>query len=356
MGAFARLHERENIEFALFGGRPPARRRRRRRASCPFPHRHVRPHELARSPRAGATARSSAPTGGRVALLATLGGRAARARAADPVGLAVGAPAQRRARAQLPARCARLYRSADAVVTYGPHVSAYVRARGARNVHVAPQSVDNDFWSAPDVDAPRGAAAGPPGARHEVPVCRARRPGKGSRGAVGGLACIGPSCHRRRARPRRRGIQAPSGPRRRRGGVRTRRRRLPGPGPARSCATCTPPATCWSCRRSATRTFREPWGLVVNEAMNQRPAGDRQRRRRRRRRRPGARRRQRPGRARRRQRRARRRDARGWPPTPRCARAWARPARRTCAPSATTPGRAGFSRALASLGLSRERW
>ena len=40
----------------------------------------------------------------------------------------------------------RLYRSADAVVTYGPHVSAYVRARGARNVHIAPQSVDNDFW------------------------------------------------------------------------------------------------------------------------------------------------------------------------------------------------------------------
>ena len=55
----------------------------------------------------------------------------------------------------------RLYRSADAVVTYGPHVSAYVRARGARNVHVAPQSVDNAFWSAP-VSAlpsdPRGPA------------------------------------------------------------------------------------------------------------------------------------------------------------------------------------------------------
>ena len=43
------------------------------------------------------------------------------------------------------------------------------------------------------------------------------------------------------------------------------------PGRARAerrCATCTPPATCWSCRRSPTRTFREPWGLVVNEAMN----------------------------------------------------------------------------------------
>jgi glycosyltransferase involved in cell wall biosynthesis len=52
----------------------------------------------------------------------------------------------------------RLYRSADAVVTYGPHVSAYVRAHGARNVHVAPQAVDNSFWSA----APTGAST-PPG-------------------------------------------------------------------------------------------------------------------------------------------------------------------------------------------------
>ena len=57
----------------------------------------------------------------------------------------------------------RLYRAADAVVTYGPHVSAYVRARGARNVHVAPQSVDNAFWSAPaPAPAPRDAAGWPP--------------------------------------------------------------------------------------------------------------------------------------------------------------------------------------------------
>ena len=56
-----------------------------------------------------------------------------------------------------------MYRAADAVVTYGPHVSAYVRARGARNVHVAPQSVDNAFWSAPaPAPAPRDAAGWPP--------------------------------------------------------------------------------------------------------------------------------------------------------------------------------------------------
>ena len=42
-----------------------------------------------------------------------------------------------------------IYRRADAIVTYGPHVSAYVAAHGARQVFVAPQAVDNAFWSAP---------------------------------------------------------------------------------------------------------------------------------------------------------------------------------------------------------------
>ena len=41
-----------------------------------------------------------------------------------------------------------LYRDADAIVTYGPHVSAYVRAKGARGpVFEAPQSVDDAFWT-----------------------------------------------------------------------------------------------------------------------------------------------------------------------------------------------------------------
>ena len=51
-----------------------------------------------------------------------------------------------------------LYRHADAVATYGPHVSAYVRSKGARNVFEAPQSVDDAFWAAtatrPDRRAP----------------------------------------------------------------------------------------------------------------------------------------------------------------------------------------------------------
>src|ERR671914_791474 len=44
----------------------------------------------------------------------------------------------------------QLYRHADAVATYGPHVSAYVRSKGARGPVVeAPQSVDDAFWAAP---------------------------------------------------------------------------------------------------------------------------------------------------------------------------------------------------------------
>ena len=46
----------------------------------------------------------------------------------------------------LPVR--HLYRHADAIVTYGPHVSAYVRSKGARQTVVeAPQSVDDAFWT-----------------------------------------------------------------------------------------------------------------------------------------------------------------------------------------------------------------
>ena len=41
-----------------------------------------------------------------------------------------------------------IYRDADAIATYGPHVSAYVRAKGARGpVFEAAQSVDDAFWT-----------------------------------------------------------------------------------------------------------------------------------------------------------------------------------------------------------------
>ena len=151
----------ENVEFALFGG--PSKHGGEafagERAGVSLP------------PPAGPPARAGAARGERALprrrLLQRrarrarrdLGGRAPRRAAADPVDLAMGASAQSRARAQLSCALRRLYRSADAVVTYGPHVSAYVGARGARNVHIAPQAVDNSFWSAPDVGPPRWPAS-----------------------------------------------------------------------------------------------------------------------------------------------------------------------------------------------------
>ena len=228
-----------------------------------------------RSPPAGATAPSSAPTGGRAGAARRLGrARAARGAAADPVGLAVGAPAHAPRTRSATCRCAACTRSADAVVTYGPHVSAYVRARGARNVHVAPQSVDNDFWRAP---RPRGAArapAGRPAPRRASCSSGATRPRRAS-------TCCGeawrarPSAGRERHRARaRRTAPAQARP----PGALATRAPLE---PRARCATSTPRATCSSCRRSRRATFREPWGLVVNEAMNRRLAVIATRRRRR---------------------------------------------------------------------------
>ncbi len=53
-----------------------------------------------------------------------------------------------------------VYAHADHVVTYGEHVSAFARAQGSRRVTVAPQAVDNAFWSTPGDPAATGL---PPG-------------------------------------------------------------------------------------------------------------------------------------------------------------------------------------------------
>ena len=152
VGALARLHEREQIELALFGGRSQ-HAGADYRGELPFPHRRVRPSTLVSLAASGRYRAVVCPTGGRVAPLATWAGAR---RGGVPLILWASLWAHPRSVAHalsyVPLR--RLYRSADAVVTYGPHVSAYVSARGARNVHIAPQSVDNEFWSSPDVSPP----------------------------------------------------------------------------------------------------------------------------------------------------------------------------------------------------------
>jgi glycosyltransferase involved in cell wall biosynthesis len=153
VGAFERLHEREDVEYALFGGRLKHGGGGAPVGELPFPSRHVGERELYALAASGRYRAVVISTGGRVALPAAWAGAR---RAGLPLILWASLWAHPRSAAHALSYPAllRLYRSADAVVTYGPHVSAYVRAHGARRVHVAPQSVDNAFWSSPGVSVP----------------------------------------------------------------------------------------------------------------------------------------------------------------------------------------------------------
>ena len=129
VGALERLHEREGLELALFGGH-------RRHGGpegtgeLPFPHRQVTPRELYSLAAGGGYRAVVCPTGGRAALLATWAG-ARRARVPLILWARCGRIRHPGARPQLlPLR--RCTASADAVVTFWPHVSAYVRERGAK--------------------------------------------------------------------------------------------------------------------------------------------------------------------------------------------------------------------------------
>lgn len=264
VGAFARLHELEQIELALFGG-PSKHGGADFAGELPFPHRHVRPAELFALAASGRYRAVVCPTGGRLAPMATWAG--ARSRRV-PVILWASLWAHPRSAAHaltyLPLR--RLYRSADAVVTYGPHVSAYARARGADNVHVAPQAVDNDFWRAPVLSPPTdprwpadaavrflfvGRAAQEKGLPILLDAWRQAELDPGSAALL--LAGIEP------------------------GTMPMTRRDETGPAPIVCLAQLAPGQlreVYGACDvlvvpSIPTRTFREPWGLVVNEAMNQ---------------------------------------------------------------------------------------
>jgi glycosyltransferase involved in cell wall biosynthesis len=288
VGAFARLHERERIELALFGGRLQ-HGGAATSEELPFAHRHVRPHELFALASSGDYRAVVCPTGGRVAALATWAGAR---RAHVPLILWASLWAHPRSAAHALSYFAlrRLYRSADAVVTYGPHVSAYVSARGAHNVHVAAQAVDNDFWRAsasgpshdprwpwtpasgppddprrPSQTATRFLFVGRPVAGKGLPVLAAAwraaglAPGEAALVLAGGAAGSGPDAGSRPdAGP------DPAAP----GAVDPSIVSLGALTPEQlrdvyaACDVLVVPS-------QPTRTFREPWGLVVNEAMNQ---------------------------------------------------------------------------------------
>jgi glycosyltransferase involved in cell wall biosynthesis len=265
VGAFACLHAREGIEVALFGGRSK-HGGSAFEGELPFPHRHVRPRELWALAASGRYRAVCCPTGGRVALGATWGG-ARRARVPLILWASLWAHPRTAAHAfsYLPLR--RMYRSADAVVTYGPHVSAYVRALGARNVRVAAQSVENDFWRAGDIAPPSspawpGSAAtkflfvGRPAREKGLGVLMEAWQASGLRAPTAALVLVGVG-----SSPG--SLAAVGAPAAGRAGV--------------VCLDPVPPEELRNLYAAsevlvmpsiATRTFREPWGLVANEAMN----------------------------------------------------------------------------------------
>jgi glycosyltransferase involved in cell wall biosynthesis len=153
----------------------------------------------------------------------------------------------------------RIYRGADAVVSYGPHVSRYVEARrgGRGHVFVAPQAAAPELARAADPAAARawrerlGVADGGFLALFAGRLVRA----KGVRvlldawrrgGVDGTLALAGPG----RA-PESEGVVALG---------------ELGPDDLRAVHAAADALVLPSIR---TATFLEPWGLVVNEAMHQ---------------------------------------------------------------------------------------
>ncbi len=150
----------------------------------------------------------------------------------------------------------RLYRHADAIVTYGPHVSAYVRRRGATApIFEAPQSVDDGFWAAP---APAPERRAPFQVLFAGRIAREKGLGTlASAWAQSGLGDQDASLvlvgrgDAPRAVATAAGVVA-AGPR--------------SPGEVRNFYAGSDVVVLPSV---PTRDFREPWGLVVNEAFDQ---------------------------------------------------------------------------------------
>ena len=146
VGAFAKLHELENVTFALIGG--DVRHGGGAGGDTgAFPVLRVRERDVHGLAASGDYRAVVAGLSGRLALPSAYAG-ARRARVPFVLWATIWAHPRTAAHAlsYLPLR--RLYRHADAIVTYGPHVSAYVRSKGAlQTVVEAPQSVDNVYWN-----------------------------------------------------------------------------------------------------------------------------------------------------------------------------------------------------------------
>jgi len=249
-GAFRALHEREHVELALFGGR--SHHATGGVEDPGVPHRYATQREVHALAASGRYRAVVAGTAGRTALPAAwLGARRARV----PFVLWSALWAEMTTPAHLLARplMAAIYRDAAAVVAYGPHVAAFARAHGARRVEIAPQAVDNAFWSAPAAAPERPAPftvlfVGRPAREKGVPELVAAWRAAALDPAEAALVLAGD------------GHEAHSGV------------------PGMQVAGALSPANLRNFYAGASvvaipsipsRRFVEPWGLVANEAMNQ---------------------------------------------------------------------------------------
>jgi glycosyltransferase involved in cell wall biosynthesis len=253
VGAFRALSERIQVEFALFGGGLHAMDGV---TDHGLPARDVSQREIFRLAASGNYRAVVAGTAGRVALPAAwLGAERARV----PFILWTALWAHPRSAAHLPGALLLrlLYRRAAAIVTYGPHVSRFAEAQGApaSRITVAPQAVDHAFWIGA---GPAGEAERPSPPRFLF-VGR-DGPGKGvgtllAAWEASGLGETGRASLRLAGPPAERAASHAG---------------VTGLGPL------TPEAVREEMRAATavvvpserTATFREPWGLVVNEAMH----------------------------------------------------------------------------------------
>ncbi|MDX6658626.1 MAG: hypothetical protein QOH62_3419 [Solirubrobacteraceae bacterium] len=232
VGAFRALHERIGIELLLFGGRSHHATGGVEDPGVPF--RAIEERDALRLAREGRAVICG--TAGRRALPAAFFGAR---RAGVPFVLWSALWHEPRTPAHIAARplMRHIHRSAAAVVTYGPHVSEHARRLGATRVFEAPQAVDNAFWSEPHParDHPFTVLfAGRPVPEKGLEVLRAAWRIADLEGAE--LRIAG-------------GFGGPVSP-----------------AELRNFYASADVLVVPSLR---TASFREPWGLVCNEAMNQ---------------------------------------------------------------------------------------
>jgi len=260
VGAFGALHAREHVVFALVGGDVRHGGGGTGTGDLPFPVLHVAQRDVFALAASGAYRAVVAGISGRVALPAAHAGAR---RGGVPFVLWATIWRHPRTAAHalsyLPLR--RIYRDADAVATYGPHVSDYVRSKGTRApVFEAPQAVDRAFWEAPAATPRRQSAyqalfVGRVTGEKGIAVLFSAWRASGLRASANALVLVGEG--RFRAPSLATSAALPDGA------------HAVGPQPPDEVRNFYAGSDVVVLPSVPTRDFLEPWGLVVNEAFHQ---------------------------------------------------------------------------------------